>query len=174
MEEGPPCKRVKTEGTELQQQLQRGVVAGRKLVHELRQRVPMAVQTLTSLHDWAVDQLGQVEKALEKMEQRGENATEDGDKESTGAVPELQLVSQLEDSLDLLSTPLSSMLVKKESVVGAEAAVAAAQRPFWGAFAQRGPTGHVLHLLLLQLQRESQLKNVSLMSFAFLSHDPRR
>ncbi|XP_052123331.1 uncharacterized protein LOC113210024 isoform X2 [Frankliniella occidentalis] len=139
---GPPRKVPRREDV---QQLERGVDAGRKVVQQLRQLVPMAVEALNRQLDSSVAQLHQMEEALANL-QRG-TAGEEGTTTPELAVKHMELAVLLEGSARLLNT-------KKCDVV-AEEGVAS-----WRASVKEGPIDHVIPLLLLQLHAGGQLQKV--------------
>ncbi|XP_052125246.1 uncharacterized protein LOC113205871 [Frankliniella occidentalis] len=132
-------------------QLQRGAAAGRKLVHLLRQMVPLAVEALNNQLSSSEAQLQQVEEALEQLRQLQQREAA-GEENTTAplqpAVGELQLAVQMEDSLRLLTA-------NKCSVEAEEDAGAA-----WRAEVQLGPFDHLVRPLLLQLQLDGHLAKV--------------
>ncbi|XP_026290047.2 uncharacterized protein LOC113214789 isoform X1 [Frankliniella occidentalis] len=141
----PPRKVARKEDTKMQQ-LQRGVEAGRKVVQQLREVVPMAVAALNRQLVSSVASLRQIEEAFDKLKQVAAG--------SEGTTPDLtaeqlQLVAQLEDSLRLLTT-------NKCSVVAEEGAGVAA----WKASVLLGPIDHILRPLLLLLRASGQLTKV--------------
>ncbi|XP_052125239.1 E3 ubiquitin-protein ligase TRIM32-like [Frankliniella occidentalis] len=125
----PPCKRCKTAETRMQQ-LQRGADAGRQVVQQLRQVLPLAVEALTRQLDTSVAQLRRVELALQR-EAAGAEAEE-----------QLQVAAGLEDSLRVLTTECS--------------VVADRDGATWRTPAQLGVVGDIVRALLLQLQGQEE------------------
>ncbi|XP_026288940.1 uncharacterized protein LOC113213929 [Frankliniella occidentalis] len=135
----PPRKKPRREDSD-QQRLQRGVDAGRKVVEALRLAVPKAVEALNRQLDASVAQLRQLEETLEQV-QRG--AAGDG----RTSQEQLQLATQLEDSLGLLNTKCSVVAEEEDGST-------------WKAAVQIGGFGDSLRLLLLQLRADGQLGKV--------------
>lgn len=144
----PGRKRRRTVKTHAQQ-LQRGVDAGRIVVEQLRQVVPLAVEALTRQLDTSVAHLRQVEEALQE-ELRREAADGEGAVHQDLAEEQLQLVTQLEDDLHLLTSAECSVLVTEEAD-GAK----------WrSAPAALGGVGDMLRPLVLRFQADGQLEKV--------------
>ncbi|XP_026289565.2 uncharacterized protein LOC113214420 [Frankliniella occidentalis] len=144
-EDAPPCKKLKIEDPELQQ-LQRGAVAGRKVVEMLRLVVPLAVEALNRQLESSVAQLGQVEQALERRVQR--EAAGDVGTTSDAVEEPLQLAEQLEASHRLLTSTKCTVTAEEEG--GSS----------WTASVQPGGCGDILRVLLLQLRADGQLGKV--------------
>ncbi|XP_052131753.1 uncharacterized protein LOC127748622 [Frankliniella occidentalis] len=121
----PPCKRCKTADTGMQQ-LQRGADAGRQVVQQLRQVLPLAVEALQRQLDASAEQLRQMEEALQQQDVSQE---------------QLQVAARLEDSLRVLTTECS--------VVAGRDGAACSRTPV-----QLGGVGDIVRAVLLQLQAE--------------------
>ncbi|XP_052131727.1 uncharacterized protein LOC113205376 isoform X3 [Frankliniella occidentalis] len=144
-EHAPLCKKLRTEDPELEQ-LQRGADAGRKVVEILRRVVPLAVESLNRQLESSVAQLGKVEEAVQRREQR-EPAGVLGT--ASDAVEEpLQLAQELEASHRLLTSTKCTVTAEEE---GGNA---------WTASVQPGGCGDILPVLLLQLRADGQLGKV--------------
>ncbi|KAK3913177.1 E3 ubiquitin-protein ligase RNF183 [Frankliniella fusca] len=173
----PPLKMAKTEETKVQR-LRRGLDTAREALALLRLQVPRAIEGLNRLLDSSADRVRQMETSLRQEVQR--EAGRECEPPSTEAAPDgdadpdpLQVALWMDEckkSLRLLSCP-ALMLDTLECSIGAEEDVAK-----WRASVKLGPNApldSLVRLLLLQLQWEKELKQVTDAGLAVLPADPR-
>lgn len=145
----PPHKVPRREDARIKQ-LERGVEAGKRVVEQLSDLVPIAMEALNNLLDSAGAQLHQMEEALEKLKQAGGS---DVHTSTELAVKQLETVVQLEESVRLLS-------VKKCSLIAEDCEVT------WQADLQleqmESELDKIMLPLLLQLQMSGHLEKAEL------------